>query len=76
MVIHSARAALSRLPSRSRRYAPAGCRLPRTWSSPIRSCTLPLVPDGGLHRATDYALCNTFGFGGINACLVLARPEE
>ena len=41
---------------------------------PDPQCALPLVPAGGLHRATDYALCNTFGFGGINACLVLAGP--
>ncbi len=41
---------------------------------PDPQCALPLVPTGGLHRVTDYALCNTFGFGGINAGLVLARP--
>ena len=41
---------------------------------PDPQCALPLVPAGGLHRATDYALCNSFGFGGINAGLVLARP--
>ena len=41
---------------------------------PDPQCALPLVPAGGLDRPTDYALCNTFGFGGINACLVLACP--
>ena len=35
--IHWGRAALSRRPSRSRRYTRAGSRPPRTWSSPTRS---------------------------------------
>ena len=37
---------------------------------------LPFVPAGGLHRRVDYALCNSFGFGGINVCLLLGRADR
>lgn len=34
---------------------------------------LDLVPLVSKHRAVDYALCNGFGFGGVNAAIVLKR---
>jgi len=37
-------------------------------------CTLHHVPAGGVRLAQTTALCNAFGFGGINACLVVRLP--
>lgn len=34
---------------------------------------LDLVPLISKHRSVDYALCNGFGFGGVNAAVVLKR---
>jgi 3-oxoacyl-(acyl-carrier-protein) synthase len=31
------------------------------------------IRDAGLERRVDAALSNSFGFGGINACLVFRR---
>jgi 3-oxoacyl-[acyl-carrier-protein] synthase II len=41
---------------------------------PDPSCDLPLIREpGGRLAHIDYALSNSFGFGGINACLVFGR---
>ena len=41
---------------------------------PDPACALDLIREpGGRHRRVDYVLSNSFGFGGINACLLLAR---
>lgn len=34
---------------------------------------LDLIPLTPKHRSVDYALCNGFGFGGVNAAIVLKR---
>jgi len=38
-------------------------------------CDLDYIPNTGRDRATEYALSNSFGFGGINAAVVLKRPD-
>jgi 3-oxoacyl-[acyl-carrier-protein] synthase II len=37
-------------------------------------CDLPYVRDAGARRPVRYAISNSFGFGGINASLVLGAP--
>ncbi|MEZ4521396.1 MAG: beta-ketoacyl-[acyl-carrier-protein] synthase family protein [Thermomicrobiales bacterium] len=38
-------------------------------------CDLQHFPQGGLDMQPGIVLSNSFGFGGINACLVLAHPD-
>jgi 3-oxoacyl-[acyl-carrier-protein] synthase II len=38
-------------------------------------CDLNYLPHGGRHAAVEYILKNAFGFGGINAALVLKRAD-
>jgi 3-oxoacyl-[acyl-carrier-protein] synthase II len=38
-------------------------------------CDLDYVVSSGRDRSVDYVLTNSFGFGGINASLVLKRGE-
>ena len=38
-------------------------------------CNLAFVPSAGLEAAPEYLLTNSFGFGGINAALLLRRAE-
>jgi len=44
-----------------------------SWNNPDASCDLDIVPNKGRRRAVNYALNNSFGFGGINACIILGR---
>lgn len=37
---------------------------------------LDCIPNAGRQERVDYVLSNSFGFGGINASLVLARPDS
>lgn len=53
----------------------------RGWAPPTLNfergdpeCDLDYVAAGGRHFAPRYAVSNSFGFGGINAALVLGRP--
>lgn len=44
---------------------------------PDPDCDLAHVPAGGLDRVIEVAATNSFGFGGLNACLILRRaPAE
>ena len=45
--------------------------------TPDPECDLNYLPNHGVHATVDYILKNSFGFGGINATLVLKRycPE-
>jgi 3-oxoacyl-[acyl-carrier-protein] synthase II len=46
--------------------------------TPDPECDLNYLPNRGVHTTVDYILKNSFGFGGINATLVLQRyrPES
>ena len=52
-----------------RRFLPATANL----EHPGDDCDLRYVRGAGEARAVDYVLSNSFGFGGINAALVLGR---
>ena len=41
-------------------------------ANPDPACDLDLIPPGGRDVAARYVVKNSFGFGGINACLVLS----
>jgi 3-oxoacyl-[acyl-carrier-protein] synthase II len=43
------------------------------WENPDPACDLDVVPQHGRKAKLDYVLSNSFGFGGINACIVLGR---
>ena len=43
------------------------------YSTPDPDCDLHYLPNCGTHVKVDYVLKNSFGFGGMNACLVLRR---
>ena len=43
--------------------------------TPDPACDLQHLPGRGRHQPIRYVLCNSFGFGGINACLVLGAPD-
>ena len=40
---------------------------------PDPDCDLDLIPGRGRDQPLSYAMCNSFGFGGINASLVVGR---
>ncbi len=42
---------------------------------PDPECDLDYIPAEGRHRRVNTILSNSFGFGGINACLVLGRVD-
>ena len=42
---------------------------------PDPACDLDYLPGGGRPRRVDVALSNSFGFGGINAAVVMRRPD-
>ncbi|MBA3890199.1 MAG: beta-ketoacyl-ACP synthase II [Gemmatimonadaceae bacterium] len=39
------------------------------------ACDLDYVPRTGRHARVDHVLSNSFGFGGINASIVMRRPD-
>ncbi|HYC14956.1 MAG TPA: beta-ketoacyl-ACP synthase II, partial [Stellaceae bacterium] len=43
--------------------------------NPSPGCDIDLVPHRAKERQVDYALSNSFGFGGTNASLVFARAS-
>jgi 3-oxoacyl-[acyl-carrier-protein] synthase II len=44
--------------------------------TPDPECDLNYLPNHGVHKTVDYILKNSFGFGGINATLVLKRYRQ
>ena len=44
--------------------------------NPDEGCDLDYVPHTARDAKMEYALCNSFGFGGTNASLVLRRYED
>ena len=43
------------------------------WKTPDPACDLDIVPNEGRHQNVDFVMNNAFGFGGINACLLLGK---
>jgi 3-oxoacyl-[acyl-carrier-protein] synthase II len=43
------------------------------WENFDPACDLDVVPQHGRVARVDHVLSNSFGFGGINACVVLGR---
>jgi 3-oxoacyl-(acyl-carrier-protein) synthase len=43
---------------------------------PDPDCDLDYVPNEPRQKEVEYALSNSFGFGGTNACLIFKRFEE
>jgi 3-oxoacyl-[acyl-carrier-protein] synthase II len=41
---------------------------------PDPACDLDVVPNQGRPAELNYVLSNSFGFGGINSCVILGRP--
>jgi 3-oxoacyl-[acyl-carrier-protein] synthase II len=44
-------------------------------SLPDPACDLDYLPDGGGERRAEVAISNSFGFGGINAAVVMRRAD-
>lgn len=55
----------------ARRWLPPTVNL----TEPDPACDLPYLTGGGLTADPEYILSNSFGFGGINACLVFRRAD-
>jgi 3-oxoacyl-[acyl-carrier-protein] synthase II len=43
------------------------------YTNPDPSCDLDIVPNHGRAAELNYVMSNSFGFGGINACVVLGK---
>ena len=43
---------------------------------PDPACDLDVVPNRGRTADFDYVLSNSFGFGGINSCIILGRVRD
>src|SRR5213594_1948295 len=46
------------------------------YQNPDPICDLDVVPNHGREPKLDYIMSNSFGFGGINACLVLGKVRD
>jgi 3-oxoacyl-[acyl-carrier-protein] synthase II len=46
------------------------------YQNPDLSCDLDVVPNHGRAAELNYIMSNSFGFGGINACVVMARVRD
>jgi 3-oxoacyl-[acyl-carrier-protein] synthase II len=44
--------------------------------NPDPACDLDVVPGHGRAQELNYVLSNSFGFGGINSCVILGRVEK
>ena len=45
-------------------------------ANPDPACDLDVVPNHGREAKLNYVMSNSFGFGGINACVVLGRVNN
>jgi nodulation protein E len=45
------------------------------FTSPDPECDLDVVPNTARRAEVEYALSNSFAFGGLNAVLAFRRPE-
>jgi 3-oxoacyl-[acyl-carrier-protein] synthase II len=45
------------------------------YQNPDPACDLDVVPNHGREAKPNYIMSNSFGFGGINACIVLGRIQ-
>ena len=39
-------------------------------------CGLDVAPNHGRQQPLHHVMCNAFGFGGINSCLILGKMQE
>ena len=46
------------------------------YQNPDPACDLDVVPNHGREAKLDYIMSNSFGFGGINACVVLGKLQD
>src|SRR5216110_1043086 len=46
------------------------------YQNPDSACDLDVVPNHGRAAQLGYIMSNSFGFGGINACIVLGRVRD
>src|SRR5207253_7403235 len=46
------------------------------YQNPDPSCDLDVVANHGRAAELNYVMSNSFGFGGINACIVLGRVRD
>src|SRR5438094_6668042 len=46
---------------------------PINYQNPDPACDLDIVPNQGRKAQLNYVMSNSFGFGGINACVILGR---
>ena len=46
------------------------------FQNPDPACDLDVVPNHGREAKLNYIMSNSFGFGGINACVVLGRMRD
>jgi len=46
------------------------------YQNPDPACDLNIVPNHGHDAELNYVLSNSFGFGGINACVILGRVRD
>ena len=44
--------------------------------NPDPACDLDYMADGSKNIACEYAMCNSFGFGGTNASLILKKWDN
>lgn len=46
------------------------------YQNPDPACDLDVVPNHGREAKLNYVMSNSFGFGGINACVILGRAPQ
>jgi 3-oxoacyl-[acyl-carrier-protein] synthase II len=46
------------------------------YANPDPACDLDVVPNHGRAAKLDYVMSNSFGFGGINACVILGKLPD